>query len=83
MILYVAVDIGCIECGEDSAVLGVFEDADVALDVCNESCAYQKAHWNGQHEFMVYEVPGLGVRVPVYPREVSSEPGKPRQIGAG
>ena len=37
--LYVAVDIGCIECGEESAVLGVFTDKAKAREVLDE-------HWD-------------------------------------
>ena len=54
--LYVAVDIGCIECGESSAVLGIFTDKNKAWDVLDEHEKRQGEHWRGQHYFDVYEV---------------------------
>jgi hypothetical protein len=54
--VYVAVDIGCIECGESSRVIGVFirqEDADNAAEQAEKE---QAANWGGQHEFIVQEV---------------------------
>ena len=53
---YVAVDIGCIECGEDSAVLGIFTSLEVANTVCNDHGERQAKSWHGQHCFEVYEV---------------------------
>lgn len=63
--LYVAVDIGCIECGEDSAVLGVFEHEEQARATCADHAERQKAAWHGQHDFLVYEVAGVGLPVRV------------------
>lgn len=57
MTVYVAVDIGCIECGEPSAVLGVFgtEDAaDAAVRV-----AWEKWHDDaeaGTHNFEIFQI---------------------------
>jgi hypothetical protein len=57
--LYVAVDIGCIECGEDSNVLGVFttkKDAEIA---CEQAEKKQKENWSGQHSFEIFNVDGI------------------------
>ena len=56
---YVAVDIGCIECGEDSAVLGVFDDEKAAQLVCNEHEERQAKDWHGQHYFQVFPIESL------------------------
>ena len=56
MIRYLAFDVGCIECGEDSDVVGVYltrEEAEVAADIAQQA---QAADWHGQHYFEVYEI---------------------------
>lgn len=63
MALFVAVDIGCIECGEKSAVLGVFETKEEAESVCNEHAGRHQEKWDGQHSFEVFRVPAIGVIV--------------------
>jgi hypothetical protein len=55
----VAVDIGCLECGESSKVLGVFTMKMRAEAVCEEHEARQKATWHGQHSFEVFEISGI------------------------
>lgn len=59
--LFVAVDIGCLECGEPSEVLGIFTNKEEAEAICTEAEAYQAEHWHGQHEFQVFEVPEINV----------------------
>ena len=59
--LFVAVDIGCIECCEDSAVLGVFKSKDHALAVCKEHELRQIENWHGQHSFEVFMVTGIDI----------------------
>ena len=53
---YVAVDIGCLECGEDSAVLGIFTTKEMAESILDKASADQQANWIGQHSFEVFEV---------------------------
>lgn len=53
---YVAVDIGCIHCGEDSAVLGIFSKKEKADAVCLEHADRQVKHWCGEHRFQVFEI---------------------------
>lgn len=53
---YVAVDIGCIECDEESMVLGVFDRAEDAQAVANECKIEQEKHWIGEHHFFVFPV---------------------------
>lgn len=59
--LYVAVDIGCIECGEKSAVLGVFTDLDKAEQVLDEHDDRQFKNWGGHHSFEVHVIEGIDI----------------------
>ena len=53
---YIALDIGCIECGEKSAILGVFKDKQKAEEVVKKYSKIQNDNWHGQHYFEVYEI---------------------------
>lgn len=53
---YLAFDIGCIECGEPSAVLGVFMSRDEANLAAEHAERVQRENWLGQHYFEVYEI---------------------------
>lgn len=53
---WLAFDIGCIECGESSAVIGIYgtkSDADANLKDAEDD---QRGNWNGQHHFEVFDV---------------------------
>ena len=54
-IFYVLVDIGCIECGEDTNVLGIFTDMERAIKVMDDHDKRQKENWTGQHSFEIFE----------------------------
>ena len=56
MTRFVAMDIGCLECGEDSACLGIFDTKAEAEAALVEPEQKQKADWHGQHCFVVFEV---------------------------
>lgn len=61
MKVWVPVDIGCIECGEPSAVLGVFRSRQEALDAFSEHIGEEVTDdgmpffTNGQHYAQVFE----------------------------
>jgi hypothetical protein len=57
--LYVAVDIGCIECGEQTTVMGVFETREEA----EATVEFFEPWRGGQHCFEVHEVPAIGTVV--------------------
>lgn len=59
--LFVAVDVGCIECGEESAVLGVFTSEEKAQEVLNDHMNRQSKNWRGQHSFEFFEIDGIDV----------------------
>lgn len=53
-VVFVAVDVGCIECGEDSNVIGIFATKAQAVKACDEA-REQLENWRGQHMFEVFE----------------------------
>ena len=53
---YVVIDIGCIECGEVSSVLGIFDNKEKAEDISKKYEDIQEIHWTGQHDIQVFEV---------------------------
>ena len=53
--VFVAMDIGCIECGESSAVLGICKTRAEAEAVLGPAEEKQGATWTGQHSFEVLE----------------------------
>lgn len=59
--LFVAVDVGCIECGEESAVIGVFTTEEKATTVLDEHRKRQCKKWRGQHSFECFEIDGIDV----------------------
>jgi hypothetical protein len=54
--LYVAVDIGCIECGEPSAVFGVFDSEEAAQAACDAQREIDNGWRGGQHSYDVFAV---------------------------
>jgi hypothetical protein len=59
--MFLVINIGCIECGVSSQVVGLFktkEEADKIADKCIE-----KYYWRhgGQNEFTVFPLPEVGV----------------------
>lgn len=58
---YLVFNIGCIECGVSSNIVGVFDDKEKANELANE---LQETHdWRegGQNNFQVFELPELNV----------------------
>ena len=56
-LLFVAVDIGCIECGIPSAVLGIFIEQPRAEEACRVAANAPGKY--GQHNYAVYPVAAL------------------------
>ena len=56
---WVAVDIGCLECGESSNVLGIFTDESKAIIACDEAAEIQRKDWHGEHYFDVWHITEL------------------------
>jgi hypothetical protein len=58
--MWVVVNIGCIECGVSSGIVGVWSDKAEAERIA-EACQH-KYHWreSGQNRFEVFELPEAG-----------------------
>ena len=57
--LWVAVDVGCIECGEPSDVFGVFTSQEQAQATCDAWYAHDNGWRGGQHSYQVIPVDAL------------------------
>lgn len=57
---YLVFDVGCIECGEDSCVVGVYktkEEAENAIDgYFDEGTSWGRTGWHGQHDVGIYPI---------------------------
>ena len=62
---YVVVDIGCLECMERSNVLGIFTNKDRAIQVCDKYYKLQKENWNGDHDFIIFEIDNLDKEIEI------------------
>lgn len=64
--MYLLVNIGCIECGVSSQIVGLFETKDAA-DKAAEKC-YKNYSWRegGQNGFEVFPLPEVGAVHPEY-----------------
>jgi hypothetical protein len=68
MTFFVAVDIGCIECGEETNVLGVFINRQKAQSVLNKHKKRQNNNWVGQHSFELFELDEIDKEYKVFYR---------------
>lgn len=53
---YLALDVGCLECGETTSVVGLYDtkaEADAALHRAAEE---QNKNWSGQHDFVMFDL---------------------------
>ena len=64
--MWLVMNIGCIECGVSSKIVGVFSDEKKASEVA--IACHKKYSWRegGQNEFEVFEMPGAEVVDPEY-----------------
>lgn len=59
MSYYVAVDVGCIECGERTSILGIFTNKKQAEKILKEHSKRQEDNWEGQHSFELFKIEKL------------------------
>lgn len=52
--IFLAMDIGCIECGESSKVIGLFATEEQAQEACDKAAKEQEENWRGQHSMEVF-----------------------------
>lgn len=64
--MWIVVNIGCIECGVSSQIVGVFDDEAVANDTASRM--YKEFNWRegGQNAFEVFPMPATNVVHPDY-----------------
>jgi hypothetical protein len=58
MNMWLVMNIGCLECGVSSAIVGVFADkekAEAIADECDKKYSWREG---GQNHFEVFEIPG-------------------------
>lgn len=72
---FVAFDIGCLECGESSGVVGVFGTKAEAQEAMEAARSRQAADWRGQHHFTVINLaqPELSDYAPDAPADDGAE----------
>ena len=58
---YIVVNIGCIECGVTTNIVGVFDTKEKAESIVAQ--CYEKYDWRegGENEFEIFEMPELNV----------------------
>lgn len=61
MNVWILVNIGCIECGVSSKIVGIFSDKDYADKLANELGESHSWREGGQNAFEVFEMPKLNV----------------------
>lgn len=54
--VWIAVDVGCLECGESSSVVGIFKTEAECQAALDDARKMQEADWMGQHSFQPHEV---------------------------
>jgi len=64
---YIVMDIGCIECGEPSDIVGVYKSWDEAQAAGDEYAnakpqnSWGRAEWTGQHYVQVFKIPNYKI----------------------
>jgi hypothetical protein len=58
-VTWILVDIGCIECGSDTHIVGVFDDKQRAGTIAEKLSKTMDFHDGGQHHFEVFDMPEL------------------------
>lgn len=49
-------DIGCIECGECTTVIGLYASREAAEAACDKAYEKNQLDWRGQHSFEVFDL---------------------------
>jgi len=68
--MYLVIDIGCLECEEETFVVGVFEDKDQAESVFDKLGGNNKSY-APQGRFLMFELPTMNTIGPEYVDKVS------------
>lgn len=62
--IYVGVDIGCIECGEESKMVAINTDEAKVRGALEAAERRQAADWHGEHHFECFSAP-VTLKIPV------------------
>jgi hypothetical protein len=54
--VHIAMQIGCLECGEPSKVLGVFDSIEMAEKVIRFAQSWHELNWKGERRYSVFTV---------------------------
>jgi len=68
--MFILVNIGCIECGVSSDIVGVFSDKNHAEKLAGDLMDSHGLREGGQNDFQVYDMPEIDVVKPEYLKEV-------------
>ena len=65
---YIVVNVGCIECGVSSNIVGVYSDKEKAEEIENKLNESEGASWrnSGQNSYKAFEMPKINVTNPEY-----------------
>jgi hypothetical protein len=70
---WLAFDVGCIECGEDSAVIGTYDTEAEAEAACETTAEEQARNWSGQHSMEVFDLLATKPRTSVIEGSLANE----------
>jgi hypothetical protein len=71
---WLAFDIGCIECGEGSAVIGTYDTQEEADAACAVAAEGQERNWSGQHSMESFDLLAAGAKASVITGSLADEP---------
>ena len=67
-IKYLVFNIGCIECGVSSNVVGIFEDKNRAEEIVEQCDKHYYWRYGGDNQFEIFELPELNIINKEYPK---------------
>lgn len=53
---YLALDVGCLECGETTSVVGLYDTETEARAALQHAENAQQQNWTGQHDFVSFDL---------------------------
>lgn len=71
---YIVVNIGCIECGVSSQIVGVYETKEEAQSIADKLEHTHNWREGGQNGYEVYPMPKIGVTHPDYLKKSDEDP---------
>lgn len=78
--LYVVMEIGCLECGVPSSLIGIFQNASDAIRVRNECKVTMNWRYGGDNAFKIFKLKAKDMNVNLFERYHSVRP--PNEVGS-